>query len=51
MSNEIKNVPAGVATGETVKYLLDTARNNGFAYPAVNVVNTNSANAALEAAA
>ncbi|WP_440905271.1 class II fructose-bisphosphate aldolase [Catenovulum sp. SX2] len=51
MSNEIKNVSAGVATGETVKYLLDTARANGFAYPAVNVVNTNSANAALEAAA
>lgn len=51
MANEIIGISPGVVTGKNVKYLLDTARDNGFAYPAVNVVNTNSINAALEAAA
>ena len=43
-------VPAGVATGEQVKTLYQFAKVNGCAYPAVNVVSTNSINATLEAA-
>lgn len=51
MANEITSLAPGVITGDAVKYLLDTARANEFAYPAVNVMNSNSINAALEAAA
>jgi fructose-bisphosphate aldolase, class II len=43
-------VPAGVATGDQVKTLFKYAKQQGFAYPAVNVVGTNSINATLEAA-
>lgn len=47
----LDSIRAGVQTGSETKLLLDYARREGFAYPAVNVVNTSSANAALEAAA
>jgi fructose-bisphosphate aldolase class II len=43
-------VPAGVVTGEHVTTLLQHAKHNNFAYPAVNVVGTNSIIAVLEAA-
>lgn len=47
----LKNlVPAGVVTGEHVTTLLQYAKQNNFAYPAVNVVGTNSIIATLEAA-
>ncbi len=41
---------AGVLYGKEVKELLDYANENDFALPAVNVVNTSTVNAALEAA-
>jgi fructose-bisphosphate aldolase class II len=41
---------AGVLYGDEVKELLDYANKNNFALPAVNVVNTSTVNAALEAA-
>jgi fructose-bisphosphate aldolase, class II len=41
---------AGVLSGSEVKDLLDYANKNNFAIPAVNVVNTSTVNAALEAA-
>jgi fructose-bisphosphate aldolase class II len=41
----------GVATGEGYKTLVDAAKEGGYAYPAVNVVGTNSINAVMEAAA
>ncbi|MCU4674014.1 class II fructose-bisphosphate aldolase [Catenovulum sp. 2E275] len=40
----------GVMTGEQVSALFTYAKRNQFAYPAVNVVGTNSVNATLEAA-
>lgn len=43
-------VPAGVATGEQVQTLFHFAKQRRCAYPAVNVVGTNSINATLEAA-
>ncbi len=43
-------VPAGVVTGEDVTTLLQYAKQHNFAYPAVNVVGTNSIIATLEAA-
>ncbi|MCJ8318599.1 MAG: class II fructose-bisphosphate aldolase [Colwellia sp.] len=43
-------VPAGVITGEHVTNLFEFAKQHQFAYPAVNVVGTNSINASLEAA-
>ncbi|WP_440876912.1 class II fructose-bisphosphate aldolase [Thalassotalea sp. PLHSN55] len=45
-----QSVPAGVVTGEQAKTLLNYAKDHQFAYPAVNVIGTNSINAALEAA-
>lgn len=48
--NLVDLVPAGVVSGEDVDTLYRVARENSFAYPAVNVVSTNSVNAALEAA-
>ncbi len=44
-------VNAGVLTGSETKKLFNYAKENGFAIPAVNVVNTESANGVLEAAA
>jgi len=43
-------VPAGVVTGDAVKILFEQAKQGGYAFPAVNVVGTNSVNATLEAA-
>jgi len=44
-------VKAGVLTGSETKKLFDYAKENSFAIPAVNVVNTESINGVLEAAA
>jgi fructose-bisphosphate aldolase class II len=43
-------IAPGIATGDQVQILLQTAKQNQFAYPAVNVVGTNSVIATLEAA-
>ncbi|CAM4057718.1 MULTISPECIES: class II fructose-bisphosphate aldolase [Pseudoalteromonas] len=43
-------VPSGVVNECQMKVLFEYARENNFAYPAVNVVSTNSINAALESA-
>ncbi|WP_440877061.1 class II fructose-bisphosphate aldolase [Thalassotalea sp. PLHSN55] len=51
MTNLSTQIPAGVVTGEQVTTLIETAKQYQFAYPAVNVVGTNSVNATLEAAA
>lgn len=50
MNSLANSVPAGVATGDQVKELYQFAKQRGCAYPAVNVVGTNSINATLEAA-
>ncbi|EWH08404.1 fructose-bisphosphate aldolase [Catenovulum agarivorans DS-2] len=50
MSDTIKMVKPGVATGSDVQALLSYAKANNFAYPAVNVVGSHSVNAALETA-
>ena len=50
MNNLINLVPAGVVSGEHLNTLYRVARENNYAFPAVNVVSTNSINAALEAA-
>ncbi len=44
-------VKAGVLTGSETKKLFDYAKENSFAIPAVNIVNTESINGVLEAAA
>ncbi|MEA3553495.1 MAG: class II fructose-bisphosphate aldolase [Campylobacterota bacterium] len=44
-------VKAGVLTGTETKKLFDYAKEQGFAIPAVNIVNTESINAVLESAA
>ena len=44
-------VQSGVLTGSETKKLFDYAKENGFAIPAVNIVNTDSINGVLEAAA
>lgn len=41
----------GVVTGEAYRALVDHAKSEGFAFPAVNIVGTNSINAVMEAAA
>jgi len=43
-------IGAGVATGDEVQYILDHAKEYGYALPAVNVVGTNTANAVMEVA-
>jgi fructose-bisphosphate aldolase class II len=43
-------IKAGVVTGDDLQILFDIAKKEGFAIPAVNVVGTDSVNAALEAA-
>lgn len=50
MNSLVSLVPAGVATGDQVQTLFNFAKQRGCAYPAVNVVGTNSINATLEAA-
>ncbi|MER2491347.1 class II fructose-bisphosphate aldolase [Catenovulum sediminis] len=45
-----KIASGGVMTGDAVSALFEHAKENEFAYPAVNVVGTNSVNATLEAA-
>jgi len=44
-------VPAGVVTGDNLTTLLEHARDNAYAIPAVNCTSSSSANAVLEAAA
>lgn len=44
-------IKAGVVTGDDLQILFDIAKKEGFAIPAVNVVGTDSVNAAMEAAA
>ncbi len=51
MTGVLEIVQPGVVTGDDVQKLLQTAKDNGFALPAVNVVGSNSVNAVLEAAA
>ncbi len=51
MTGILELVKPGVVSGDDLQKLLQTAKQSGFALPAVNVVNTNSVNAVLEAAA
>ncbi len=51
MSNLASLVVPGVATGDQLQTLFQYAKQHNCAYPAVNVVGTNSINAVLEAAA
>ncbi|WP_421920360.1 class II fructose-bisphosphate aldolase [Marinifilum sp.] len=51
MKRVLDVVKPGVVTGDNVQKLFQVAKEEGFAIPAVNVVGTNSINAALEAAA
>lgn len=49
--NRLSNtISVGVATGNHVRDLYDYAKENQFAYPAVNVIGTHSVNSTLEAA-
>ncbi len=50
MNNLASLVAPGVATGDDLNQLFAAAKAGGFAYPAVNVCNTNTINATLEAA-
>jgi len=50
MSKKRKNMAPGVVTGDDVQALFAWAKGDGFALPAVNVVGTNTVNAALETA-
>lgn len=50
MNSLATQVAPGVVTGDQVQALFTYAKCHGFAYPAVNVVGTNSINATLEAA-
>jgi len=45
------SVKPGVVTGQALVDLLDTAKDQGYAIPGVNIVGTNSINACMEAAA
>lgn len=51
MAQVLDVINPGVVTGDDVQKLLQVAKDQGFALPAVNVVSTNSVNAVLEAAA
>ena len=46
-----KKFPGGVATGDAVQAIFDDAKENEYALPAVNVVNSHTVNAVLETAA
>jgi fructose-bisphosphate aldolase class II len=50
MNNLASLVAPGIATGEALNQLFAAAKAGGFAYPAVNICNTNTINATLEAA-
>lgn len=50
MSRILEVIEPGVVTGDDVQTLLQIAKDEGFAIPAVNVVGTGSVNAVLEAA-
>ncbi len=50
MTRVLDVIKPGVVTGDDVQKLFKIAKEEGFALPAVNVVGTNSINAALEAA-
>ncbi len=51
MSTKISDkIKPGVVTGDDVQYIFKVAKEEGFAIPAVNVVSSDSVNAALEAA-
>ncbi|MCK5822883.1 MAG: class II fructose-bisphosphate aldolase [Bacteroidales bacterium] len=51
MSDKIlKNVKPGVVTGDDVQKIFEIAKRNNFALPAVNVIGSDSINAALEVA-
>lgn len=50
MELSIGNIKPGIVTGDDLQTLFSYAKQHQFAYPAVNVVGTNSVNAALEAA-
>lgn len=50
MKRVLDVVKPGVVTGDDVQKIFEVAKAEGFAIPAVNVVGTNSINAALEAA-
>ena len=41
-------IKKGVATGDQVQEIFKHAKENGYALPAVNVVNTSTVNAVLE---
>ncbi|MGL4193555.1 class II fructose-bisphosphate aldolase [Vibrio misgurnus] len=51
MSKIFDFVKPGVISGDDVQKVFEVAKQNGFALPAVNVVNTDSINGVLEAAA
>lgn len=51
MTKISENIKPGVVTGDDVQFIFKMAKEEGFALPAVNVVGSNSVNAALEAAA
>lgn len=46
----IADIPAGVVTGKNLMRIMQHAKDNGYALPAVNVTSSSTANAALEAA-
>lgn len=50
MNTKVTSVAAGVVTGDDVQHLFAQAKLGKYAFPAVNVVGTNSINATLEAA-
>ena len=50
MSGNLKELPAGVLSGDQVQEVFASAQDNLFALPAANVVGTNSINAVLESA-
>lgn len=51
MTNSTQSLRPGVVTGDDYHALIDACKDGGYALPAVNVINTHTINAALEAAA
>ncbi|MBO5567273.1 MAG: class II fructose-bisphosphate aldolase [Succinivibrio sp.] len=51
MTKILDVIKPGVVVGEDLQKLFEVAKENGYAFPAVNCVGTNSINAVLEAAA